>query len=73
MNQGYHAATPNQRTQRSDQEATDEIHNATSRRELEVARTRDRHPLSCVIKINTNAPDESEIPGLLIIELLVYI
>ena len=73
INHGYHAANPNQRTQGSEQEATDEIHNATSRRELEVARDRDHCPLSCLIKIKINAPHESEITGLLIVELLVYI
>ena len=68
INHGYDAANPNQRTQRSEQKATDGIRNATSRRELEVARTRDRHPLSCVIKITTNALRESESYRLLIVE-----
>ena len=71
-NYGYHAANANQRSQRSEQEAIDEIRNTTSRRELEVARVRERHPLSCVIKITTNAARESESPGLLVLELLGY-
>ena len=41
---GYLATNPNQRTQRSLQEARDRTRNATHRRQLEVARARDRHP-----------------------------
>ena len=72
MNYGYLAANPNQRTQRSLQKARDQTRDATHRRQLEVARARNLHPLSCVIKITTNAPRESASPGLLIVELLGY-
>ena len=69
---GYLAANPNQRTQRSLQQAKDRTRNAMHRQQLEVARARNRHPLSCVIKITTNAPHESESPGLLMVQLLGY-
>lgn len=69
---GYLAANPNQRTQRSLQQARDRTRNATHRHQLKVARARDRHPLSCVVRITTNARGESGSPGLLIVELLGY-
>ena len=72
LNYGYLAANPSQRTQRSLQEARNRTRNATHRHQLKVARDRDRHPLSCVIRITTNASRESESPGLLIVELLGY-
>ncbi len=72
MTYGYLAANPTQRTQRSLQEARDRSRNAIHRHQLDVARARNRHPLSCVIKITTNALRESESPGLLIVELLGY-
>ena len=68
----YVAANPNQRTQPSLQMARDEARDAVHRRELEVARARNPHPLSCVIKIVANASRESARPGLLIVELLGY-
>ncbi len=69
---GYLAANPNQRTQRSLQQAKDRARDARHRHQLQSARARNRHPLSCVIKITTNAPRESKNPGLLIVELLGY-
>ena len=72
MTYGFLAANPNQRTQRSLQKAKDQTRNARYRHQLEVARARDPYPLSCVIKITTNAPRESKSPGLLIVELLGY-
>lgn len=72
VNIGYLAANPNQRTQRSLQEARDRTRNAMHRHQLKDAQARDRHPLSCVIRITTNAPRASESPGLLIVELLGY-
>ena len=69
---GYLAANPNQRTQRSLQQARDRTRNATHRRQLQLARARDRHPLSCVIKITANTSRRSESPGLLIVDLLGY-
>ena len=52
--------------------AMDQTRNAMRRRELEVARARNLHPLSCVIKIATDDSHESARPGLLIVELLGY-
>ena len=72
VNYGYLAANPNQRTQRSLQQARDRTRNATYRHQLNSARARNRHPLSCVVKITTNAPCESESSGLLIVKLLGY-
>ena len=69
---GNLAANPNQRTQRSLQMAKDKTRNARHRHQLRVAQARDPHPLSCIIRITTNAPRESESPGLLIAELLGY-
>ena len=59
-------------TQRFLRVAVGQTRDAMRRRELEVARGRNLHPLSCVIKIATNASSESARPGLLIVELLGY-
>ena len=59
-------------TKRSVSEAIGQTRGAMRRRELELARARNSHPLSCVIKIATNASRESARPGLLIVELLGY-
>lgn len=72
MTYGYLAVNHNQRTQPSLQEARDRTRNAMHRHQLKVARARKCHPLSCVIKITTNAPRKFESPGLLIVELLGY-
>lgn len=72
MTYGYLAVNHNQRTQPSLQEARDRTRNAMHRHQLKVARARNCHPLSCVIKITTNAPRKSESPGLLIVEHLGY-
>ncbi|CAF9941764.1 hypothetical protein IMSHALPRED_002885 [Imshaugia aleurites] len=72
MTYGSLAANPNQRTQRSLQQAKDRARTATHRQQLADARARNRHPLSCVIKITTNAPGESDSPGLMTVELLGY-
>ena len=53
INYSYLTANLNQRTQRSLREARDRTRNATHRCQLEVARARDRHSLSCVISIAT--------------------
>ena len=59
-------------TQRLLHVAMDQTRNAMRHRELVDARARNLHPLSCVIKIATNASSESARPGLLIVELLGY-
>ena len=66
------AVNSGQTSQRSLQKARDQTRDAMHRRQLEVARARNLHPLSCVIKITTNAARESASPGLLIVELLGY-
>ena len=72
VNYSYLVANPDQRSQRSLQRAKDRTRNAKHRYELEDARARNRHPLSCVIKITTHAFRESKSPGLLMVELLGY-
>ena len=72
VNYSYLAANPNQRSQRSLQRAKDQSRDARHRIELDNARARNRHPLSCVVKITAHALRESESPELLIVELLGY-
>ena len=69
---GYLAANPKQRNQSSLQMAGNQTRDAMRRRELELARARNSHPLSCIIKIAANASLESACPGLLIVALLGY-
>ena len=69
---GNLVANPNQRTQSSLQMAQDETRNARRRHQPRVAQARDPHALSCIIRITTKAPRESENPGLLNAELLGY-
>ena len=69
---GYLVAKPSQLTLGSVQKVTDHTRDARHHHQLKVAQTRDPHPLSCIIRITTNAPSASESPGLLIVELLGY-
>ena len=68
----YLAANPSQRSQRTLQQAKDRTRDARHRYELEDARARNRHPLSCVIKMTTHSLREFRDPGLLMVELLGY-